>query len=133
MLPHLKTLLRLNFIDFERKVNSVRSKVLNDYGLGGEKSTHYKHICPGHSSPEMQKTQGIDIYNFIYNFILSIIVRAMLGTRSRTRSPPATSRSAPPSPRRPRPGLSFLICKLQATDNIWIIQSHNTQEPMLCA
>ena len=53
-------------ISNQRKVNSVRSKVLNDYGLGGEKSTYYKHTCPGHSSPEMQKTQGIDIYNFIY-------------------------------------------------------------------
>ena len=133
----------INRLDYTLNKNTfkvdISFQVLNDYGLGlgGEKSTYYKHICSGPSSPEVQKTQGTDIH-YIFASVqrrMDIIVRAMSGTRSRTSSPPATSRSAPPSPRRSRHGSSFLICKLQSTDNIWTIQCNdiNTQGPMLCA
>ena len=125
---NIETLLRLKFpfIFLKRKVNSVRSKVLNDYGHGGEKSTYTKHICSGHSSPEMQKTQDIYYSLLSTQSCLDSTVRAMSGTRSRTRSPPATSRSAPWSPRRPRHGSSFPICKLKVTYNTTYLHTSTT-------
>ena len=58
----------INRLDYTLNKNTfkvdISFQVLNDYGLGlgGEKSTYYKHICSGPSSPEVQKTQGTDIH-----------------------------------------------------------------------
>ena len=74
-------------------------------------SPHYDHDSHiEHISSEMKKAEGTKICSLWPS--CQNIVRAMWGTPSRTSGPRATSRSAPWSAGRPRPGSGSLLCKL---------------------